>query len=230
MNSQQRATARRLAQQSIAQGDAVGWFDALYRQAAGQPNAIPWADLQPNVSLVRWLNAHRVAGDRRNALVVGCGLGDDAEELVRRGFAVTAFDVSPTAIEWCGRRFPASMAKYVAADVLSPPAQWRHAFDFVVEIYTLQVLPAELRSQASQKIAECVAPGGKLFIMARGRHVGGDPGAMPWPLLKSEIEQFAEFDLVLESWEDFLDEEDPPVRRFLATFARPQAWPPGCEP
>ena len=28
------------------------------------------------------------------------GLGDDAEELVRRGFDVTAFDISDTAIQW----------------------------------------------------------------------------------------------------------------------------------
>jgi hypothetical protein len=66
---------------------------------------IPWADLAPNPSLVEWLDTHAVSG---RALKVGAGLGDDAEELARRGLAVTAFDVAPTAVESARRRFPES--------------------------------------------------------------------------------------------------------------------------
>jgi hypothetical protein len=72
----------------------------------------------PNPSLVVWLGAHAVSG---RSLKVGAGLGDDAEELARRGLAVTAFDVAPTAIERARRRFPESGVDYVVAD-----AQPRH--------------------------------------------------------------------------------------------------------
>ena len=39
----------------------------------------------------------------------------------------------------------------------------------VFEAYTLQVLPPELRASAVAAIAECLAPGGKLLVVARGR-------------------------------------------------------------
>jgi 2-polyprenyl-3-methyl-5-hydroxy-6-metoxy-1,4-benzoquinol methylase len=77
------------------------------------------ADLVPNPSLVSWLDEHELAG---RALKVGAGLGDDAEELARRGLAVTAFDIAPTAVAWAKRRFPDSQVDYVVADVLAPPA------------------------------------------------------------------------------------------------------------
>jgi protein-L-isoaspartate O-methyltransferase len=46
----------------------------------------------------------------KRALVVGCGLGYDAEFLARLGYAVTGFDVAPTAIERAVRENPGSAA------------------------------------------------------------------------------------------------------------------------
>ena len=48
----------------------------------------------------------RPAAPGRTALIVACGLGDDAEEVSRRGYRVTAFDLVPAAIEHCRERFP----------------------------------------------------------------------------------------------------------------------------
>ena len=62
---------------------------------------VPWADGLPDPNLVEWAGRAGSAGSDgagRRALVVGCGLGYDAEFLAGRGFAVTAFDLSPTAI------------------------------------------------------------------------------------------------------------------------------------
>lgn len=69
----------------------------MYSAAGEDLAALPWASLKPFPLLVEWLDGPgaEVGGE---ALVVGTGLGDDAEELARRGFAVTAFDLSPTAI------------------------------------------------------------------------------------------------------------------------------------
>src|SRR5687768_9193611 len=97
-----RELARSLARKHLPEGDALGWCEALYAGALDDVSAIPWADLRPNPNVVGWLDARGGPGGRK-ALVVGCGLGDDAEELARRGFEVTAFDIAPTAVRWCGR-------------------------------------------------------------------------------------------------------------------------------
>src|SRR5687767_11870691 len=99
--SEQRKLARQLAGEAIAARDPTGWFERLYSLAAGDPTVIPWADLAMNPNLLPWLERHAPSGAGRRALKVGCGLGDDAEELARRGFAVVAFDISETAISWC---------------------------------------------------------------------------------------------------------------------------------
>ena len=102
-------------------------------------------------------------------------MGDDAEELAHVGFAVVAFDISPTAIAWCHERFPDSPVRYVAADLFTSPPAWHSTFDFGLEVYTFQVLPPELRPRAIERIAGYVAPGGRLLIMCRVRD-----GGRPW--------------------------------------------------
>src|SRR5688500_17557996 len=83
-------------------------FEHLYRSAAGDAPKVAWADLAPNANVSRWHDRECGDANTEHALVIGCGLGDDAEELALRGFAVTAFDISPTVIDWCRRRFPQS--------------------------------------------------------------------------------------------------------------------------
>jgi len=215
-----RTAARKLAQESLSKGDATGWFERLYEQAVGNEQSVPWADMEPNPHFLSWLARRNLSGNGKTALVVGCGLGDDAEELARRQFRVVAFDISPTAIDWCRRRFPNSPVEYVAADLLEPPESWAGAFDFVLEVYTFQVLPASLREQLASKVAGCVSPGGTLLVVARGREAFGDPGQMPWPVTREELATFMDFGLREVCFEDFLDDETPPVRRFRVEYVR----------
>jgi SAM-dependent methyltransferase len=212
-----RKRARQLAQAYIGRGDPTGWFEALYVVAQGDPAHISWADLAANPNLVEWLDNHRMDGGRR-ATAVGCGLGDDAEELARRGFDVVAFDISETAIRWCEDRFPSSRVAYVVADLFAPPPGWEGGFDLVLEAYTLQVLPPELRSQAIERIAGLTAPGGTLLVICRGREAGDDAGRMPWPLTRGELRQFQDCGMQEISFEDYLDQETPPVRRFRVEY------------
>jgi SAM-dependent methyltransferase len=216
-----RRKARELCADSLRRGDGVGWFETLYAQAAGDAAQIPWADLVPNPHLVEWRRRTGFALAGKSCLKIGCGLGDDAEYLAAQGGRVTAFDVSPTAIDWCRRRFPQSLASYCVADVLAPPAEWSGAFDFVQESYTLQVLPPDLRAEATRRIAACVAQGGMLLVIARFREDAEPAGRMPWPLTRGEVLSFQDAGLALGSEESFLDNEDPPVRRVRATFTKP---------
>ena len=149
MTEPDRSTVRRVAAESLARGDATGWFETVYQLAEGDASAIPWADGQINPNLAPWLESKSIAELGKRVLVVGCGLGDDAEELASLGLAVTAFDIAETAVAWCRRRFPASKVDYRVADLLAPPLEWHGAFDFVFEAYTLQTLPAEPRGSAA---------------------------------------------------------------------------------
>lgn len=215
-----RSYARMLARQYTNAGKPTEWFEILYAQAKEEKAVIPWADLQANPNLIKWLDKTKIEGQRKTALKVGCGLGDDVEELCRRGFKTIGFDISPSAIEWCKQRFPNSTARYVVADLLNPPDSWNNSFDFVLESYTLQVLPLSLRQQAIERIANFVAPGGLLLVISRAKDVEEDLGQMPYPLIKDEIRQFVDRGLSLENFEDFWDEEFPSVRRFRAEFRK----------
>jgi SAM-dependent methyltransferase len=216
-----RTRARELAAEFLKRGDAKGWFEVFYAEAAGDTEHIPWANLVPNPELAQWLDETVVQGEGKRALVVGCGLGDDAELLSERGFDVTAFDISPQAIEWCKRRFPDSKVEYIAADLFETPVEWREAFHFLFEANTLQVLPSELRPAAISAMVNCVTRDGSLLVIARGREPNDDPGFMPWPLTKDDLKPFVESGLQLVSFQDFYDQEEPPVRRFRVQYHKP---------
>jgi SAM-dependent methyltransferase len=214
-----RTRARALAKEYVAQGRPTDWFEVLYAEADRGDSVVPWADLRPNPNLIAWLDRNRALNGGK-ALKVGCGYGDDVEELARRGYQVVGFDVAPTAIAACMKRSPDSRATYITADVLQSHVEWRQAFDFVLESYTLQVLPPAERDTAIVRIADFVAPDGTLLVIARGRDDEDDPGQMPWPLKRDEVLKFEDAGLTLVEFEDYLDEESPPVRRFRATYRR----------
>lgn len=215
-----RTRARELARESLRQGDPLGWFERLYREAGDGKSVVPWADLGPNPHLLDFWKNHPQQTAGKSALVIGSGLGDDAELLAAWGFRTTAFDISASAIRATLKRFPNSAVAYSAADLFSPPPAWHAAFDFVFEAYTLQVLPENLRPRAIEKIASFVKPRGLLLLIARGREPGDPPGELPWPLTRAELRSFENFHFEEVSFEDFLESEEPDVRRFRALYRR----------
>ena len=104
MDERAQQKLREFASDALRQGQPTAWFDPLYRWADGNISAIPWAAKGVNPNLIAWLDREHVNGGGRRALVIGCGLGEDAEELASRDFDVTAFDVAPAAIEWWSPR------------------------------------------------------------------------------------------------------------------------------
>ncbi|MFZ3087811.1 MAG: class I SAM-dependent methyltransferase [Methylotenera sp.] len=216
-----RATARQLAQAAIAAGHPLDWFEQLYAKARSEGIPVPWADHTPNpnmIELFQKIDGHLSFGQL--ALKVGCGLGDDAEWLSGHGFEVTAFDISPTAISECENRFPNSNVTYVTRDLFQAPDNWSGAFDLVLESYTLQVLTPELRAKALKKIAEFVSLGGYLMLIARLREESEAVGSMPWPLVQREIDILKSQGFVERYSEDYLDGEQPAVRRFRGCYQR----------
>ncbi|HET9137351.1 MAG TPA: GrpB family protein [Candidatus Kapabacteria bacterium] len=187
----QRNRISELVEASISGGDATGWFEKLYSGANGDASQIPWADKKPNGYLVDWLDTNNIIGYGKSAVVVGCGLGDDAEELSRRGYNVTAFDVSPSAIEWAKKRFPNSNVQYQSVDLFEFPERWKQHFDLVFECYTVQALPRSVRSQAIRSVCDLVAPAGDLLVVARGWREGQSDDGPPWAITDEELKEFS---------------------------------------
>lgn len=215
-----RTRARELAAEFNRKGDPTGWFEVLYREAEEGKSAVPWADYHPTPHLVGfWMQQpQQTAG--KSALVAGCGLGDDAEQLAKWGFRTTAFDISETAICIARKRFPTSAVDYQTADLLNPPEAWRGQFDFVFEAHTLQVLPAALRPRATKNIAAFLRSGGHLLVIARHREPSEAGGEMPWPLTRGEISAFTAHGLERVLFDILPDVSEPDVRRFRVLFRR----------
>ncbi len=214
--------ARVLAAKAAAAGDETGWFEALYTEAEAGGAVVPWADGATNPHLTEWAAREPLDGTGKRALVVGCGLGYDAEFLARLGYTVTGFDVAPTAIERAVRENPGTRVQYVTADLLDLPAAWSGAFDLVVEIYTVQPLYGPVRERALAALAVPVAPGGTLLVIARATNdedPDRDPAMMPWALTRREL-GLAGGPLRLVNVEQFMDDEDPPKLRWRAEFRR----------
>ncbi len=215
-----RERAQQLAKEFIARGDATGWFDALYKEADGDNERISWADLEPNRFLAEYAKKINLQGNNRKALVVGCGLGDDARFLHDLNFDVTAFDISPTAIEWARLLHKDTDIKFVAADLFSAPKDWYQAFEFVLEVYTIQPLPLEMRPQVIDAIANFVEFKGKLIVVTRGREDDEEPLELPWALSGKDLARFEMNGLKQIRFEKMFGDEDEPIPRFVLEYER----------
>lgn len=191
-----RQTVKQLADRFVERDDPSGWFDVLYRDANGDAERVPWARLTVHPALQDWLEVRQPQGALKSALAIGCGLGDDAEALCQRGFQVTAFDISPTAIGWCQQRFPDSTVNYQVADLFALDSTWVGAFDLVFESRNLQALPVDVRSPAIDAIVPLIAPGGTLVVFTRYRDTDAAPEGPPWPLSETELDRFRQLGLV----------------------------------
>jgi len=212
---------RELAAQYVRKGEELGWFEQLYQEGERGESVVPWGDGTPNPHLVTFWQEHRLETAGKTALVVGSGFGDDAEQLAHWGFTTTGFDISATAIEQTKKRYPHSPVSYVRADLFDPPRAWIRAFDFVLEIYTIQSFTADLRAKSIDAIARFVAPGGRLLVIARGRADEWEGTGPPWPLTREELDGFQRAGLESESFDDYAEPEPPWVRRFRALYRRP---------
>jgi len=208
--------ARKIADEMQAETQARGgeftdWFEELYAKADGDAGMVPWGDEKAHPGLVSWVEQNGAGqngfGQNGRAIDVGCGLGDNAVFLAEKGFAVTAIDLSQSAIDWAARRFSDSSVDFRQADLFDLPRELVGQFDLVHETYTLQALPPAIRSKCYQAIASLVAPRGRLLVICRSRAEDQSADGPPWPLAKSELDRFTELGLTEISTSEFLEEK-----------------------
>lgn len=170
------------------------WFEPLYDDAGGDPGAVPWARMAPSPLLLSWLDQPGLEVAGSDALVIGCGLGDDAAELARRGCRTVAFDVSPTAVDWARHRFAdldaAGTLDFRTADLLDLPEDLVASAGLVVEVRTVQSLSADIREDGLRAVASTVAPGGLLVhvgLVATNPRAAATWEGPPWALSPDEL-------------------------------------------
>lgn len=218
-----RIKIQRMAELAEVNGEPLAWFEELYENANRESEDVPWARMEPHPQMVEWIsNRPEING---KALVVGCGLGDDAEWLEEIGFDVTAFDISKSSIDWCQERFPDSTVNYCVADLLSPPEDWQNKFDLIVEIHILQVIPENIRDEAAKNLSLLLNNNGHVLCIGRlyETNIVEQP-APPWPLgrvwLESKFQNlhlvnFTRFKAENNSVGDF-----PSLPRFIASWQK----------
>lgn len=200
--------------------EPTGWFDSIYTDAQGDHSAVFWADLEPSPYLLTWLKNCDFKHTERKAIVIGCGVGDDAEALSETGYEVTAFDISPEAIRLCKKRYPDTTVNYLVADLFDCPTQWAECFDLVYECNTIQVLPGKYRTLARDAMVSLLAQKGYLLVSCRSRLKEEQVEDIPLPLDKEEIDGFIRCGLSEKSFEAYDDTQDPPVPHYFASYQK----------
>jgi 2-polyprenyl-3-methyl-5-hydroxy-6-metoxy-1,4-benzoquinol methylase len=95
-------------------------FPEFFKEAYDKNDA-PWDSGKPEPELIRLIDAGKLPG--KSLLEFGCGTGTNAIELARRGYAVTAVDYIPKALEQaCDKAVKANVKiDFRQADLLSNP-------------------------------------------------------------------------------------------------------------
>lgn len=180
---------RGLVTEHLGAGRPTGWFEPLYTAAQGHEDAVPWGGAQAHPYVTDWLDAPVVEPPGRRAIVVGCGLGGDAEAVHAAGYDVTAFDVAPTAVAWARERLPADVDVRVA-DLLDLDEDLLGAFDLVVEVRTVQSLPGVVRDAAMHAVASLTAPDGVVVavtLLATSAQAARTWDGPPWAQAPAEL-------------------------------------------
>ncbi|WP_232287084.1 class I SAM-dependent methyltransferase [Crocosphaera watsonii WH 8501] len=198
--------------------DFTGWFEDIYTDALGNPEQVPWAKMQPHPCLENWVKIANIT--KKKALVIGCGLGDDSEILAQYKANVTAFDIAPSSIEWCQKRFNNSSVNYLVADLLNLDNSWKNSFEIIFESRTIQALPITIRKEVIEAIATSLKPGGTLLIVTRLRDTEDTIDGPPWPVSEAELSQFSEYGYQEINRIPYIDTNNPSVKQALIEYQR----------
>ena len=124
------------------------------------------------------LNKCRVA-------VLGCGKGHDAAFFAEQGHLVTAFDISPSAIEETNERYDhLKSLTTVQMDVFQPTPEYLGQFDIVFEHTCYCAIPPSRRNELMQVWKKLLAESGHVLgvFFAMDKRFGPPFGGSEWEL------------------------------------------------
>lgn len=174
------------------------FFESIYKNAdKDKLSDIPWATLSPNKHLLKYLN-EKDDMTYGEALVIGCGLGDDAEALSQMGYTVDAIDISPTAIAMAKERFSGNDIDFRVEDIFKLPSFMLGKYDFVFESRTIQSLDPKYKNELTKSISTLLARNGELLLHTNIQNDNENLGGPPWPLYRNDLLMFEEYDLTIQ--------------------------------
>lgn len=138
-----------------------GFFDSVYQRTP------PWDVGRAQPALAALLDEHPPAGP---VLDVGCGSGDLAIELARRGLNVVGVDVVETAIAQARQKadaLPPDVARrleFRVADALRPTLLHRR-FGAVVDSGFFHLWDQPTRDAFANELAAALQAGGRLYLL-----------------------------------------------------------------
>lgn len=193
------------------------FFENIYKQSQGDEKQIPWAEMKTNPYLEEYLANHLSEG---KAIVIGCGLGDDAVAMDEAGFDVTAIDISETAISWCQNKYDYTDINFKVQDIFELPDEMLGSYDFIFESRTIQSLPLEYRNKIIGAISSLLSPRGKLLAIADGKNEGKRYPGPPWPLEKNELRLFENYELNTLEFSIFANDTGLSPLKFRALYQK----------
>lgn len=142
--------------------DPQTFFDAVYQQTP------PWDIGGPQPALEALLDELPPAGP---ALDLGCGSGDHAIALARRGLQAVGVDVVQEAIAQARAKaaaLPPELAgrlEFQVADALRPSLLGRQ-FGAVIDSGFLHLFEPAAAERLAAELAACLRPGGRYYLLA----------------------------------------------------------------
>lgn len=154
-----------------------------YWEQRYQSKDMPWEKGAPSPGLVDFLAAHPDLA-RGTVCVPGCGTGHDAREFAKHGFAVTGFDLAPSAIELARRETAAAglKADFQLADFLRDAAPQK--FDCIFEHTLFCAIQPNERDEYVRAVLRWLKPGGVYLAV---NYLECDPDGPPFPTTRVEL-------------------------------------------
>ncbi len=146
-------------------------WDELYRNDTIEQ--LPWyfGELDPDLAAA--LEARGVKPGAR-VLDQGTGPGTQAVALAKRGYVVTATDISPAAIDYAKRHAGDAKIEFIVDDVLA--TKLAGPFDAIFDRGCFHVLAPEQRAGYAASMKKLLAPNGFLFLKTFSHLQPGEQG------------------------------------------------------
>jgi SAM-dependent methyltransferase len=146
----------------------------------------PWDTGRPQPAIVQLAEAGLISG---RVLDVGCGTGDNALFLAKRGFDVTGLDSAPTALASARAKAAARglEVRFVFADALDL-ARLGEQFDTAVDSGLLHVFSNQDRARLVAGLHAVLVPGGSYHLLCFSEHA-----RLPGPRRLTQAEIRASF-------------------------------------
>ena len=139
-------------------------YDERYKTIHGL--GYSWASDEPTPIVLETIQKYGI--DRTSPMLeIGCGEGRDAIPLLKKGYALSAIDVSPEAVCYCKQKAPDYAARFSVLDCLADHDKNRYDFVYAVAVIHMLSLDED-RARFYRFVREHLSEKGIALICTMG--------------------------------------------------------------